>query len=210
METIRTVVLIPESTRKADGGGPLPRTDRAFEDALPREDQRRMILLRDQVRRAAVGSVGSPQELLPAHQRFRGNMYRAIGEEAWARRVEGVEVLIASGLYGLVTSREPVMNYAVSMAEPLEGLGRLNRWWRDHGLPSLLRGYLEAVHPLEVVDLLSLEYREAVEGYAGGLRGPKVRTIDFPGMGRGSQPRRGEKVAEILLSGRLSTESGPS
>jgi len=34
-----------------------------------------------------------------------------------------------------------------------------------------------------------------------GLSGISVKPIDFPGMGRASQPARGEKVAEILRTG---------
>ncbi len=198
MEAIRTLVLIPESTRKARGGEASSKATGLLEDALPRDPRRRLEVLRDQVREAAATSVGSPTELLPAFRRFRGNMYRAIGEDAWEQRVPGVEVVMVSGLYGLVASRDPVVAYEVSMAEPQERLGKLNRWWRDHGLPALLRTYLESVRPGEVLDILSLEYREAVEGYANGLRGPKVRTIDFRGLGRGSQPRRGKLVAKIL------------
>ena len=207
MDAIRTLVLIPESTRKAKGSGAA--TDRVpgFEDSLPRDARRRLTLLQDQVRKAAPDSVPRPDELLPAFQRYRGNMYRAIGEEAWTGRVPGVEVLVVSGLYGVVASRDPVAAYDVSMAESVERLGKLNRWWRDHGLPSILHEYLEAVHPPEVVDLLSLEYREAVEGYASGLHGTAVRTIDFRGLGRGSQPRRGKKVAEILLTGKIATDA---
>ena len=207
MAAIGTIVLIPESTRKAKGGEAARAGDLTFESGLPRDAQRKLTLLRDQVGEAAGDSVHEPTDLLPAYRRFRGNMYRAIGDDAWERRMPDVEVLIVSGLYGLVASREPVVRYEVSMAEPLERLGKLNRWWRDHGLPSLLRAYLDAVHPPEVVDLLSLEYREAVEGYASGLTGSRVRTIDFRGLGRGSQPRRGKKVAELLLTGKLAPES---
>lgn len=199
---LETLVLIPESTRKAKGGGPASEP-RGFDGPLPRDVRKRLTVLRDQVRDASPGAVADPDAFLPAFQRYRGNMYRAIGEEAWQRRVPGVEVLMVSGLYGVVASRDPVVRYELSMAEPVERLGKLNRWWRDHGLPSILRAYLEAVHPPEVVDLLSLEYREAVEGYAAGLRGTKVRTIDFRGLGRGSQPRRGKKVAELLLTGQM-------
>jgi hypothetical protein len=208
MDAIRTVVLIPESTRKSKGGGPAPARVPGFEDSLPRDARRRLTLLQEQVRKAAPDSVPRPYELLPAFQRYRGNMYRAIGEDAWAGRVPGVEVFIVSGLYGVIASRDPIVAYDVSMAERVERLGKLNRWWRDHGLPSILHEYLEAVHPPDVVDLLSLEYREAVEGYASGLRGSAVRTIDFRGLGRGSQPRRGRKVAEILTTGTLTTGSG--
>lgn len=205
MATIETLVLIPESTRKAKGGAPVTTEARAFDDALPRDARKRVAVLRDQVRAAAPDAIRDPAAFLPAFQRYRGNMYRAIGEESWERRVPDVEILIVSGLYGLVASRDPVVQYDLSMAEPVERLGKLNRWWRDHGLPSILHAYLEAVHPPDVVDLLSLEYREAVEGYAAGLRGTKVKTIDFRGLGRGSQPRRGKKVAELLLTGRLET-----
>ena len=137
-------------------------------------------------------------------------MYRAIPEEAWEQRVPGVEVVMVSGLYGLVASRDPVVVYHVSMAEPLERLGKLNRWWHDHGLPGLLRTYLESVHPAQVLDILSLEYRAAVDGFASGLRGTKVRRIDFRGLGRGSQPRRGMVVAKVLRGEPLVKEEGDS
>lgn len=198
VEATRTVVLIPESTRKAKGGAPASSPAAVLEDALPRDARRRLEVLRDQVRQAAPDAVGNAAELLPAYRRFRGNMYRAIPDEAWEQRIPGVEVVMVSGLYGLVASRDPVMTYELSMAEPLERLGKLNRWWREHGLPALLRTYLEAVHPAEILDILSLEYREAVEGFASGLRGVKVQRIDFRGLGRGSQPRRGRLVARVL------------
>jgi len=198
VEAIRTLVLIPESTRKAKGGAPPARGTAVLEDALPRDSRRRLEFLRDQVREAAPEATGNPAELLPAYGRFKGNMYRAIPEEAWAQRIPGVEVVMVSGLYGIVASRDPVVTYHVSMAEPLERLGKLNRWWRDHGLPGLLQAYVESLHPAQVLDILSLEYREAVVGYANALRGTKVRTIDFRGLGRGSQPRRGKLVAKIL------------
>lgn len=205
MDAVRTVVLIPESTRKAKGGASAP-AGPALEDLLPRDARRKLEVLRDQVREAAPDAMGDPREFLPAYRRFRGNMYRAIPDEAWEQRVPGVEVVMVSGLYGLVASRDPLVAYEVSMAEPVERLGKLNRWWRDHGLPALLDGYLEAVRPDLVLDILSLEYREAVEGYAGGLRGPKVRTIDFRGLGRGSQPRRGKLLARVLRGEPLVTE----
>lgn len=207
MDRIETLVLIPESTRKAKGGEPAVPSVAPFEAALPRDAKRKLALLRGQVNDAATDTIRDPAEFLPAYRRFRGNMYRAIGDEAWDGRVPGVEVVIVSGLYGLVASRDPVVAYEASMAESMDRLGKLNRWWQDHGLPGILHAYLEAVHPPDVIDLLSLEYREAVEGFADGLSGPRVRTIDFRGLGRGSQPRRGRKIAEILTTGKLATGS---
>ncbi len=198
MESIRVVVLIPESTRKAKGGEPASEANVGLGSVLPRDARRKLEVLRDQVRQASSESIEKPDELLPAYRRFRGNMYRAIPDDAWEQRIPGVEVVMVSGLYGIVASRDPIVAYHVSMAEPHERFGKMNRWWRDHGLPAILRDYLEAVHPEQVLDVLSLEYREAVEGFASGLRGPKVRQIDFRGLGRGSQPRRGKLVAKVL------------
>ncbi len=192
------IVLIPESTRKARGGSKdTPEVD-AVAATLPEPARRQLLSLRAEILSQSPAGWTKPGGLLPAFQRFDGNMYRNIPPEAWKDRSPDVEVIIGSGLLGLVASRDSVPAYTHSMAEPMPPLGKLNRWWRDHGLPSILASYLRTVQPKTVVDLLSLEYRDAVTGYAQSLGGIDVKTIDYPGMGRASQPLRGEKVAEIL------------
>lgn len=196
------ILLIPESTRKARGGLPNAVAVDSVAEALPGPARGKLQSLRDEIlEKSPTGSIDRGG-FLPAYQRFQGNMYRRIPAEAWERRAANVEVIIASGLQGLVASRDRVPAYVLSMAEPTAPFGKLNRWWHDRGLSEILAAYLRAVRPKTVVDLLSLEYRVAVEGYADGLSGVDVKTIDFPGMGRGSQPLRGEKVAEILLKGK--------
>ena len=195
------VVVIPESTRKRPGGD--ARAPKGgFADALPPAARGSLTRLRKEVlEKSPKGNVDAGG-FLPAWVRFDGNMYRHIPREAWEGRAKGVEILIASGLFGVLGSGDAIPSYAHSMAEAMPPFGKLNRWWRDAGLPGILHEYLAAVRPRIVVDLLSLEYREAVQGYAEGLTGIAMRTVDFPGTGRGSQPRRGEKVAEILRTGR--------
>jgi len=191
------VVLIPESTRKDRGGDARARpVDVISEALLPTERNTLAALRRETMEKA------SPRPLLPAYLRFRGNMYRHIPREAWEERAGDVEVAIVSGLYGLLASRDTTVHYEHSMAEAMPPFGKLNRWWHGNGLPRILAAYLNAVRPTFVVDLLSLEYREAVSGYDEGLKGIEVKAIDFPGMGRASQPLRGEKVAAILRTGR--------
>ena len=190
------VVLIPESTRKDRGGNPKLAAVDSVSDALAPAARKELTALRHEVATKAF-----PGAKLPAYLRFQGNMYRHIPRDAWEKRAPGVEVVIVSGLYGLLASRDTTVYYEHSMAEPMPPFGKLNRWWHDHGLPRVLAAYLKAVKPKTVVDLLSLEYRGAVAGYAEGLAGVAVKTIDFPGMGRASQPRRGEKVADILRTG---------
>lgn len=191
------VVLIPESTRKDRGGDARLAAVDAISDALPPEEREDLAALRGDLMAGV-----SPGPKLPAYLRFRGNMYRHIPRDAWEERAPGVEVVIVSGLYGLLASRDTTLDYEHSMAEAMPPHGKLNRWWRERGLPQILRAYLRAVQPETVVDLLSLEYREAVAGYADGLTGVAVKAIDFPGMGRASQPRRGERIADILRTGR--------
>lgn len=197
------VVLIPESTRKVRGGDPkLPPAD-AVAEGLPLSHRSKLLALRTEVaEKSPRGSIESGG-LLPAHERFDGNMYREIPRDAWERRAAGVEVLMASGLLGLVASRDTVPRYEHSMAEPMAPFGKLNRWWHAAGLPAVLRAYLEATRPKIVVDLLSLEYRESVAGFGEGLRGVPVKVMDFPGMGRASQPLRGRAVADVLRTGKV-------
>jgi len=195
------IVLIPESTRKARGGSPDSREVDSVAAALPGAVRAKLEASREEVlQKSPQGSVRAG-ELLPAYRRFQGNMYMSIPDEAWAKRAANVEVVIASALRGLVASRDMVPSYALSMAEPTPPFGKLNRWWRDRGLPAILSSYLRSMQPRLVVDLLSLEYRQSVVGYAAELKGIDVRTIDFPGMGRASQPLRGERIARILQSG---------
>ena len=196
------VVLIPESTRKARGGDPHAKAVDDFAGALPSTVRDDLYGLRVQLA-AKWKNEAASAGVMPAYLRYQGNMYRHIPREMWETRKPGVEVLIASALYGLVASRDTVFAYPHSMAEPMPPFGKLNRWWHDHGLPAILSAYLEAVKPTLVVDLLSLEYRESVEGYADGMPKSAVKRIDFPGMGRASQPKRGEKVASILWTGKV-------
>jgi hypothetical protein len=196
------VILIPESTRKRRGGSPSVTPADGVVEALPTAVRAKLNGLREEILvKSPDGSVDS-RGLMAANERFDGNMYREIPREAWEKRSPAVEVLIASGLRGLVASRDPIPRYDHSMAESTAPFGKLNRWWRDHGLPLILASYLNAVRPRTVVDLLSLEYRDSVDGYAGGLTGIDVQTINFPGMGRASQPLRGERVTSILRTGK--------
>ena len=208
MAGIKVLALIPDSTRKRRGSmagasGP------GVGDVLPAADLARIADLRKKAAAAADLPSGpdidpaskGKVDLMPAHLRYDGNMYRYIPREAWESRVPGVEVAIVSALYGLVLSREPIRAYGFSMAEDLPGLRTLHGWWRQNGLPGLLASLIRSARVERVVDLLSLEYRKAVDGYREGLKAP-VEAIDFPGLGRASQPRRGMAVAEVLLGKR--------
>src|SRR5205823_15115054 len=147
MATPEVIVLIPASARKARGGSTdSPEVD-SIAAALPAADRAKLGGLREEVlHKSPQGSV-RPGGLLPAYRRFQGNMYMSIPDEAWSKRAPNVEVVIASGLRGLVASRDTVPAYALSMAEPTPPFGKLNRWWHDRGLPEILAAFLDSIHP---------------------------------------------------------------
>src|SRR3989442_10894993 len=122
-------VLIPGSQRRAKGGWSVaPKVD-SLAAAVPATIRAKLEGHREEVlHKSPTGSV-RPGGLLPAYRRFQGNMYMSIPEEAWAQRAPNVEVVIASGLRGLVASRDTVPAYALSMAEPTPPFGKMNRWW---------------------------------------------------------------------------------
>lgn len=198
---IDLVVLIPESTRKRKGGDPYLSMVDEFAESLPKAEHDLLFTLRTEVANSWKNTAAK-DGLMPAYQRFDGNMYRRIPLDAWESKKGTVEVLIVSGLYGLVASRDTIFAYPHSMAETSPPFGKLNRWWNAHGLPSILAAFLRKLKPKTVIDLLSQEYREPVAGYETNVGGAAVKTIDFPGMGRGSQPLRGEKIAALLRTGR--------
>ncbi len=195
-----TIVLIPESTRKAKGGDPHATPADVFADQLPAKVRDELYALRAEVA-SQWKNTAAKDGLMPAYLRFQGNMYRRIPREAWEARKKEVEVLIVSGLYGIIASRDTVFAYPHSMAESTPPFGKLNRWWHEHRLPAILAAYIGSEKSGLVIDLLSHEYREAVAGFGDGLS-LTVKEIDFPGMGRGSQPLRGERITQLLRTGK--------
>jgi len=197
------LAVIPESTRKDKGGEGPGLEAPTIPEGLSSIERDRLRALREEIRTGSPLTNWEPNRLLPAYLRFQGNMYRRIPREAWENRHSSVEILIVSGFYGLLDSSDPVVRYEHSMAEATAPFGKLNRWWHERGLATILAAYVQKRKPRVVVDLLSREYREAVAGFEHSLTGIRVETIDFPGLGRGSQPKRGEKITQILTTGKI-------
>src|SRR2546428_6337102 len=117
------MVLPGESTGRGGGGWAFPREVDSMAPTPPATARAKLEGLREEVlHKSPQGSVRAGG-LLPAYRRFQGNMYMSIPDEAWAKRAPGVEIIIASGLRGLVASRDTVPSYALSMAEPTPPFG---------------------------------------------------------------------------------------
>lgn len=166
----RTLILIPPSEGKADGGsGP------------PWAPGRMLLPALDPVRSEVLAAVG-PEVLdrrsptMPAIERYTGVLYKeldAASLRGTARRRLDRDLLIISGLWGLVTPRDPVPAYRLKMSAPVPGLGRMARYWR----PVLTDALAARVAGAEVWDLLPNEHAAAIDW--AGLAPARRTTIRF-------------------------------
>ena len=71
----------------------------------------------------------------PAIERYTGVLYDALDAASirgTMRRRLGAQVLIASGLFGLVAPSDPIPAYKLKTGAALPGIGRLGTFWRPH------------------------------------------------------------------------------
>jgi uncharacterized protein len=155
------VILLPPSEGKADGGrrrgrrrvpGSFRRLDAARTEVVQAltaamDDPalaRKLLGVKGEALDAAVAANRSLDDglVLPAIERYTGVLYDhldagSLGEAA-RRRLDD-EVVIVSGLWGLVRPGDPLPDYKLKVDATLPPLGRLNRWWRPHLTPELDR-----------------------------------------------------------------------
>lgn len=172
----RTVILIPPSEGKAAGGdGPPYRSGTLAVGEL--DDARSQVL-------AALGPDHSVHTAptSSAIGRYNGVLYRELDADSLRgtpRKRLQRDVLIVSGLWGLVAPTDPIPDYRLKMGARLEPLGKLSTWWRPH----LTGALAERVRGATVWDLLPNEHAAA---------------IDWPGLA----PRRRVTVRFLDRSGR--------
>lgn len=152
----RTVILLPPSEAKAEGGAGPPWSPGSMAVSLL-DHQRRSVL-------ASVppGVVDLLGPTLAASRRYTGVLYReldAASLRGQARRRFDRDVLVVSGLWGLVAPTDPIPAYRLKMSARVDGIGRLASWWRPH-----LTAALEPrVRLASVWDLLPVEHSAAVD-----------------------------------------------
>jgi len=141
--------------------------------------------------------VGAPT--LPAWQRYTGVVWDHLDPEtlpAPARK----QIVVVSGLLGLVRGDDPVPDYRLKMGANLAPLGKLSTWWRDAVTAEVAR--LARRHV--IVDLLPQEHRAAWDPSAGGpVEAISVSLVDPTGKpgGHFAKAAKGELARAILLEG---------
>jgi len=191
------VVLLPPSEGKAAGGagGPWLPGDGPF----PQLDERRRQVMAA-VAKAMRGSAAARGHLLgvkgaalgaavaanlhtgesptrPAIERYTGVLYDALDASSLGTRDRNRlrnQVVIFSGLWGVVGPGDPIPDYKLKMGAGLVPLGRLSTWWR----PAVTEALAPMVAGRVVWDLLPNEHRAAwTPPPAGSERGAPAAII---------------------------------
>jgi cytoplasmic iron level regulating protein YaaA (DUF328/UPF0246 family) len=209
------VVLLPPSEGKANGGrgrwrpasGTFGRRLGAQRgeviEALARMalDERHLGVRGELLQRAiaATGAiVGGRAKALTASQRYTGVVWQHLDPMSLTddqRR----RILVPSALLGLVGGNDPVPDHRLKFDVRIDGIGRLDRFWRPH-VTEAVRARTASAAP--IVDLLPNEHRAAVDLVAIGRRRRRVITVTFTGTtGHDAKAVKGALTRHLLTHG---------
>ena len=164
------VILLPCSGLKRDEGSSAPAS---YVEPILSDDIWRGLC---DARNALAGLLGldpgpdlgnaksSTVPLMPAWRRYDGHLYHnaSLGEGDVHRTDVGI--FVVSALFGVVSVRDAIRHYDLAMTDKLSDGRKVNRFWRDSRLASIIEDLLRGIDALEVHDFLSGSYRKAVEG----------------------------------------------
>ncbi len=147
---------------------------------------------------ANMSLVGAP--VLPAWQRYTGVVWDHL-DPATLPAPARKQIVVVSGLLGVVRGDDPVPDYRLKMGANLAPLGKLSTWWRAAVTAEI--GRLARRHL--VVDLLPQEHRAAWNPPSSDepTQAITVSLIDPTGKpgGHFAKAAKGELARAILLDG---------
>lgn len=206
-------VLVPPSEGKAEGGtGRWKPASGAFGRRLGRPRAEVVEALgRTTLTAAKLGATGALLErvltanaavaagrarALPAHQRYTGVVWEHLGaptldEEQRAR------ILVPSAILGLATADDPVPDHRTKLDVSLDGIGRLDRYWRPHLTDALLER--TTAHDT-IVELLPNEHRRALDLDRVATRRRLVRTTVEGVSGHDAKAVKGALARHLLVT----------
>lgn len=201
------VILIPCSSRKRRGGGPLSELGQTAPGLLSPESRERLLDARaglckllDLARGPDLGlERASYIEFMAAYRRYDGNLYRQarLTAEDWAGGSD-TQILIVSALYGLLTAVEPIRQYNLAMSNRLPNGRRVSGWWTERKLGEIVCETLDRLRADHVQDLLSEDYRQALSPWPPSDLKATYTPHDYPGLGSGSNFHRGDDLRRLL------------
>ncbi len=108
-----------------------------------------------------------------------------------------------SALYGLVTALEPIRDYDLEMKCKLRNRGTVHNWWKQRRLGVLVHEAIEHFGQATMYDLLSGDYRKALEPWPPPSLRARRKTFDekYGRLRSGSTHHRGLDVRRLLSGG---------
>ncbi len=119
----------------------------------------------------ATGQEDAPT--LPAWQRYTGVVWEHL-DPATLNPVQLDCLIVPSGLYGMSSGNDPIVDFRLTMAASLPAVGTLAKYWRR----SLTQVLIDTVEDGVVFDLLPAEHRSAFDGRAL-MRLENYVSVDF-------------------------------
>lgn len=209
------ILLLPPSEGKAEGGrrrwrpgsgafADLGDRRRQVADAVVAQlgDRKRLFgtegPLADRAADAALALAEGAARSLPAWQRFTGVVWEHL-DPATLPPTERRRIVVPSAQLGLVRGDDPVPDFRLKFSVSLDGVGRLDRWWRPL-ITEALRGTRGPI-----IDLLPNEHAAAVDLSGFGRR--RVVRVEFVtangtgAAGHAAKAAKGMLARTILLGG---------
>lgn len=198
------VVLIPCSGRKCAGGSSAATS--YVRPLLSEDSWRSLVDARAGLAQMHgfepgpdIGEARVAMPLLPAWQRYDGNLYRKGRLQESDLLSATTRIFVVSALFGIIDIRDSIRKYDLAMSDAMPGGGKVRRFWRDRGLIRVVGDLLRGLYATEVHDLLSGPYRAALPGLDHLLpSGCLYFRREYPGLGTGSNYHRGADLRAIL------------
>jgi cytoplasmic iron level regulating protein YaaA (DUF328/UPF0246 family) len=173
------IILLPPSEGKTQGGVPYSAPG-VFDRGLKkgRAEVRRALLeelrvltkaraeklfkARGELLERAIGSAaalkGKKASTLPAWQRYSGVVWTHLDPGSLTEHQRS-RILVPSGLYGLTSASDAIVDYRLTMGVSLRGIGNLAAYWRDAVTGAIETRASDGL----VVDILPREHRAAID-----------------------------------------------
>ena len=131
---------------------------------------------------------------LPAHQRYTGVVWEHLGATTLDDE-QRKRILVPSALLGLVTANDPVPDHRLKFDVALDGVGRLDRFWRPHLTEALEK---HTSRHDTIVELLPQEHTAAIDLDAVAKRRHLVHTTVVGVSGHDAKAVKGALALHLL------------
>jgi cytoplasmic iron level regulating protein YaaA (DUF328/UPF0246 family) len=131
----------------------------------------------------------------PAHERFTGVVWEHLGAPTLDDDQRS-RTLVPSALLGLLTANDPVPDHRCKLDVSLDGIGRLDRFWRPHVTDAILK---RTTPHDTIVELLPNEHRNAIDLDRLAKRRRVVRTTVAGIGGHDAKAVKGALARHLLL-----------